>query len=235
MWRDTYVSSMRRPQYPKSSDPLPPPLPPESRTVGQLVAETLRLYRANFWKALVIGLPAAALNVASTGLSRGQMLALLPAVGGVVVTASFVVACAIVTGATLRSRHALTAFVVGASVYLPFPFLTALFVLPGLAWLALVGLSVPAALVEKHGYVAALRRGVELGRADYAHALGGLAILVLLVFVTQVAASLVLQGYADNSERAAAFLAGLLLSPILFLGAALLYVDQAARVERKGR
>ena len=48
--------------------------------------------------------------------------------------------------------------------------------------------------------------------------------------VTQVAASLLLQGFADNSARAAAFLAGLVLSPVVFFGAALLYVDQAARV-----
>ena len=52
----------------------------------------------------------------------------------------------------------------------------------------------------------------------------------MLVAVTQVAASLLLQGFADNSARAAAFLAGLVLSPVLFFGAALLYVDQAARV-----
>ncbi len=202
--------------------------------MGQLVAETVRLYRSNFWVGLAIGLPAALLNLAATGLSRGQMLALVPAAGGVLVTASFVVACSVVTGAALRSRGALVAFLVGATVYLPFPFLALFFVLPGLAWLALVGLSVPAALVERRGYVGSLRRGVELGRADYAHALGGLATLVLLVFVTQIAASLLLQGYADNSERVAAFLAGLLLSPLLFFGAGLLYVDQAARAARRG-
>ena len=30
-------------------EPLPPPLPPETRTVGQLVAETLKLYGRHFW------------------------------------------------------------------------------------------------------------------------------------------------------------------------------------------
>ena len=48
--------------------------------------------------------------------------------------------------------------------------------------------------------------------------------------MTQIGAAMLLQGFADNSERAAAFLAGLVLSPVLFMGAALLYVDQAARV-----
>ena len=31
---------------------LPPPLPPETRTVGQLVAESIRLYGARFWPSL---------------------------------------------------------------------------------------------------------------------------------------------------------------------------------------
>jgi hypothetical protein len=84
-------------------------------------------------------------------------------------------------------------------------------------------------MVEGLGVRAALRRGVELGRADYAHVLGSLATLTILVFLTQIAAALLLQNYADNSERLAAFLSGLVLSPLLFLGGALLYVDQAAR------
>jgi Zn-dependent protease with chaperone function len=62
------------------------------------------------------------------------------------------------------------------------------------------------------------------------HALFGLVTLTLLVFLTQIGAAMLLQGFADNSERAASFLAGLVLSPVLFIGAALLYVDQAARV-----
>ena len=34
----------------------PAPLPPETRTVGQLVAETLQLYGAAFWPSLALGL-----------------------------------------------------------------------------------------------------------------------------------------------------------------------------------
>ena len=36
--------------------PLPPPLPPAERTVGQLVAETIKLYGRRFMSALPIGL-----------------------------------------------------------------------------------------------------------------------------------------------------------------------------------
>lgn len=223
---------MPRPRYPKSSGPPPPPLPPATRTVGQLVAETIKLYGEHWRAALLIGLPAALLSTAATGFDRSQTLQIVPFAGAVAATASFVAACAVVSRVPLRSRSAATAFAVGVLLWVPFPFLAAVFVLPGLAWFALIGMAVPAALVEQLGFGAALRRGIELGRADYAHALGGLATLTILVFLTQIAASLLLQNYADNSERLAAFLAGLVLSPVLFLGGALLYGDQVARVGR---
>ena len=49
--------------------------------------------------------------------------------------------------------------------------------------------------------------------------------------VTKVMLILLLRGQADSTERIALFLADLVLSPLLFVGAALLYFDQAARVE----
>ena len=223
----------RRPRYPKSSGAKPPPLPPETRTVGQLVAETIKLYGEHWRAALLIGLPAALLSAAAAGFDRTQTLQVVPFAGALAATASFVGACAVVCGVPLRSRSTVTAFVVGVLVWVPFPFLAAVFVLPGLAWLAFAGMAVPAALVDGLGVWAAFRRGIQLGRADYAHALGGLATLTMLVFLTQIAAALLLQNYADNSERLAAFLAGLVLSPLLFLGGALLYGDQVARLGRK--
>ena len=42
-----YVSPVARPRYASKGEPLPPPLPPVSRTVGQVVAEAIRLYQAN--------------------------------------------------------------------------------------------------------------------------------------------------------------------------------------------
>ncbi len=221
---------MARPRYPKSSGPLPPPLPPLTRTVGQLVAETLKIYGEHWKAALVVGLPPALLSAFAAGFSREQTLTIVPFAGAVATTASFVIASAVVSGVSLRARGTVPAAVVGVLIYFPFPLLVTAFVLPGLAWFALIGLAVPAAVAEGLGVRDALRRGLALGRADYVHALGGLATLVMLVAVTQVAASLLLQGFADNSARAAAFLAGLVLSPVVFFGAALLYVDQAARV-----
>src|SRR5947209_15448254 len=54
---------------PPVSRPLPPPLPPESRTVGQVVAESIRLYGNRFWWSLALGLPIAVLDEVSAGRS----------------------------------------------------------------------------------------------------------------------------------------------------------------------
>jgi hypothetical protein len=217
-------------RYARSNEPPPPALPPVARTVGQLVAETLKVYGANVWKAFLVGVPAASVNLVATELSRTAAITFVVTAGAVLLTVSYVLACSIVHGVPLRSGAAATAFLTGIVVFLPFPFLASVFVLPGLVWLAFIGLAVPAALVERLGLVAALRRGIDLARADFAHALGGLAALTILVFLTQGVVFFLLREYADNSQRVAATLAYVVITPVLFLGAAMLYVDQAARV-----
>ena len=49
---------------------LPTALPPEERTVGQVVAETIRFYGAHFWRALPLGLPPATINNTLLSLER---------------------------------------------------------------------------------------------------------------------------------------------------------------------
>lgn len=217
---------------------LPPPLPPERRTVGQLVAETIRLYGSRFWMGLALGVPVVLLNALAwsgaghTGSAFGNDLLLVLA-SVLLMPVSFVAASAIATGARLRSRSALVAYVTGVLVFIPFPFLATVFVLPGLAWLALFGLAVPAALVEGLPLKRTLARGLELARVDFVHVLGGLATLALIVLLTQAVLYFVLREYAENTQRAAAVLASLVVSPLLFLGGALLYVDQEARLRSR--
>nr|MBA3788466.1 hypothetical protein [Actinomycetota bacterium] len=114
----------------------------------------------------------------------------------------------------------------------PAAFLTLVYVLPAIAWLALVGLVVPVLALERPRVGAALRRAVELARTDYVHALASLATLVLLFGLVKLMLVLLLRDLGDSGERVALGLADLVVSPLLFIGGAILYVDQSARSSR---
>jgi hypothetical protein len=128
----------------------------------------------------------------------------------------------------------LVAFVIGTLVFLPVGILVWFFVLPALAWLAFAGLAVPAVLDSEVGPRDALTRAGRLSGIDYVHALGALATLVIVYFLSRSALLFLLHGQADATLRTAAFLADLVLSPIIFLGSAQLYLDQKARLESGG-
>ena len=132
-------------------------------------------------------------------------------------------------GVPLRSPQALTAYVAGVLVFLPVPFLALVLILPALVWLALVGLVVPVALIEALPIRRSFSRALELARADYVHVLGGLATLAILTIVCQGVVAFSLREFSDQTERLAAVLAAIVLAPLLFLGAAILYEDQEAR------
>jgi hypothetical protein len=213
---------------------LPPPLPPETRTVGQVIAETIRAYGEKFWPALALGLPLAIADQArirSHQDPRGQFHAIL--VQAIVLwlctplfALAFVRACSLLYG----KRPTRAVFFLAVLIWLPFPFLNIVYILPGLAWLAFIGMAVPAAMVEDLGFRDALPRGRELGRADFVHALGSLAALVVVIGIADVTLTELLHSQSNTGQRAAVFVADLVLSPLLFLGGALLYRDQAARV-----
>jgi hypothetical protein len=144
-------------------------------------------------------------------------------------TASYVAASLIALGKSTDTRTWGRALLAGWAVFFPVPALLLLFVLPAVAWLALVGLVVPVLLEERLGLRAGFRRAMELARADYIHALGSLATLVIVYFLTRTMLVLLLRGTSDQTERVAVFLGDLVLAPLLFLGGALLYFDQVAR------
>ena len=215
-----------------STRELPPPLPPEQRTVGQLVAESLRLYGANFVRALPLGLVVAVVNQLTFGLSTAAAALVLLAAAPAFPLA-YAHATQLATG-TRASRGAWTvAFAVGVVVWIPAALLIPWFKLACVLWLALVGLAVPAALVERRSFADALRRGVELGRAGYVHAAGSLGALVVLFGLSSFVLALLLESQADNTVRVAIFIADAVLAPLLFLGGALLYVDQEARLRSR--
>jgi hypothetical protein len=216
-----------KPKRRRRTHQLPPPLPPGKRTIGQLVAETIRFYGRHFWRSLLLGLGPAAITVA--GYYTGFHPWLIAVVAGWVLlaSASYVGACVLVAGAWPPRRVLLTAFLAACLSSLP--------ILAGFLWLAPIGLVVPVIVNERLPLGKAFRRGFDLAKADYVHALGSLATLLLVVFLTQVLLTALLHGGSKQSVHISAFLASLLLQPLIFLGAAMLYEDQAARVESASR
>jgi len=214
-----------KPKKRKRTHQLPPPLPPGKRTIGQLVAETIRFYGKHFWRSLLLGIGPAAITVAGYYTGFEPWLAAVVVGWVLIASASYVGACLLVSGARPPWRIVLRAFVAACLASLPF--------LVGFFWLAPLGLVVPVIVIERLPLGRVFRRGFDLARADYVHALGSLATLGIVVFLTQVLLTALLHGASRQSVHISAFLASLVMQPILFLGAAMLYYDQAARVEIK--
>lgn len=206
-------------------------VPPAERTIGQLVADTLRFYGDHVRVALLIGIGPAVLTVVAAKASRDVQVTTLFVGWPLLMTVSFVVACFVVHRVPRDRARIATALFVGLVVSIPVPLLVTLFVLPAVLWLALLGMAVPAAVVEGTGIRDSIRRGFALGRADYVHAAGTLATLVLVVALTQFALFQLLHGLSDQAIAAAAFMASMVITPLLFFGSALLYTDQVARSE----
>jgi hypothetical protein len=211
--------------------PLPPALPPETRTVGQLVAETIRFYGAHFWHSLALGVAPAAAGIIvaeAPGLAR---LPLVLTLGAASASSSYALAAALADGTRPGAGVLARATVAGTLVLAPaivvLGFFGLLGLLPAVAWLGLVGLIVPVAVVEGE---ASVRRAFALARADVVHAIGSLATLALVGLLTAYVMFFTLRSAGTAALRASAFLSVLVISPLLFLGAALLYFDQAARI-----
>lgn len=238
---------------PRQPEPLPPPLPPEKRTIGQLVAEAIRFYQRRFFHVLPLGISVAALTQLTVAFGTrhvetkghppaqafsdphsllGGGIETTVLVGALLLTLSYIAAIVLVTGTRPDRARLMTAYGAGVLVFLPAPILAQLFVLPAVLYLALVGWVVPAAIVEGAGFRESFGRTFRLARSDFVHAAGGLATLVIVFYLVRLMLALLIRGGGEVTERSAALLSDLVLSPILFVGAAILYLDQAAR-ERK--
>ena len=208
---------------------LPPPLPPETRTVGQLVAEAIRLYGDALWRAFPLGLPLGVADVLAHERTVGERILILLAAAPFF-TAAYAWASALAGRVRPPGATWVRAIALGTLIFVPAAVFFPWFLLLSVAWLALTGLVVPVVMVENLRPRLALRRAVQLCRADYVHAVGSLATLVIVFVLTRLSLGFLLREQADNTVRSAAFLADVVVSPLLFLGAALLYYDQAARI-----
>ena len=203
----------------------PAALPPAERTVGQLVAESVRFYGDHFWAVLALGVPFVALDLLSYHEAWWKQV-VVGWVVGPFICAAYVRAGMLVT----RSFWSWRAYAAALLVYLPYPLL-GVYVIPAVVWFALLGLGIPAAVREGLGVREAIRRGLELSRADLVHAIGGLATLVLVVGISRLTLEVLLNTQGGQAREVAVVLADLVLSPLFYVGGALLSVDQAARVE----
>jgi len=205
---------------------------PAERTVGQLIADAIKLYGHRFWRVLGLGIPAAAFTIGASFLDGGARIGYGVVLGPFALALSYVWAVAVATDARDARGRAL---LVGAIAFLPLAasrvlvFTGVYFV--ALAWFALLGLAVPSVLVEGRGLRDALQHGLRLARADFVHAFGTVAALAIVVIVSIFSLSLLLAGFGAQSITISAALAVVVMSPLFFLGCALLYVDQEARLE----
>ncbi len=205
---------------------------PAERTVGQLIADAIRLYGHRFWRSLGLGIPAAAFTVGASFLDGGPRIGYGIAVGPLALAASYVWAVMLATGGRNAPWRAL---LTGIVAFLPLAasrvlIFSGVYVV-ALAWFALVGLAVPSVLVEGRGLRDALRYGLRLARADFVHAFGTVAALAIVVIISIFSLSLLLAGFGSQSITISAVLAVVVMSPLFFLGSALLYLDQRARLE----
>ena len=197
--------------------------------MGQVVAEAIALYQGSFWRALTLGIPVAVADQLIVDRPLGERILLLVAASPAF-SLAYAAACAIRQQDHPPWRTWTVAVGVGVLTFLPAAVLFSWFAIAAVLWLGIAGHAVPAVMAERLGPIAALRRTVELGRADYVHAAGAFATLAPLFGLTRLALGLLLSSQADATVRVSIFLADLVVSPLLYLGAAIVYVDLVARV-----
>jgi hypothetical protein len=197
-----------------------------------VVAEAIRAYGQHFFPALVLGLPAAAIVSLAAWAPEPERTASVIVVGSGL--SSWALGRAVRIVYPDAGGSTATAFAVGVVAFVP-AVLVRVVVFPGiyplaLLWLAATIFAVPAALLERLPFAASLARSVRLARAAVVHALGGIVTLVVTIALTALVLTFLLRGFGDQRLVVAALLALVVVTPLFFLGAAVLYADQAARV-----
>jgi hypothetical protein len=218
-------------------------VPPPDRPLplGELLSETITIYSKRPRAAIGLGLvEGGAFLVALTAPTLFQILILAVAFAAVYGAAarlvsgdSFAEAWGQV-GVRILTLAALV-FVVAVPVVIALQELLALII--GGLWLALMGFSIPVAMLERDPDVRntfdriaySLLRSMRLARIEYLHALGVVAALIMINVVFGFALGLALVGFADNGAVAAGVIVRVVLAPFFFLGLSVLYFEQRAR------
>lgn len=215
--------------------------------LGEILAETVRIYGERLGAALGIGALVALAYVAAAVVHAVVGVAIV----AVAFTLAYAAAARLVSGDSFGEACAQVGLRLPALAVLAFvvavPFAVAasylFLVVLAVGWLALTGFSIPVAMLElgpvgqgslpRLGY--ALQRSVTLARTQYLHAAGVAAALVLIYIFVGVLLSAALSGFAGNSRFAALVLVQIVLAPFFFVGLSVLYFEQRARALSSAR
>jgi hypothetical protein len=216
--------------------------PPERPlTLSEVLSETVTIYTRRPWAAIGLGLVVGGSRLL-TELTPDLLDILLVALA---LTAVFAATARLVAGDTFVEAWAQVAlrspvllvltFVVTVPALIAIPIFY-LFII-GALWVALMGFSIPVTMLERDPDVTnafdriayALLRSIRLARAEYLHALGVIAALLMIYLVFAFALGAALIGFADNGVLVAALLVRVVLAPFFFIGLAVLYYEQRAR------
>ena len=209
--------------------------------LSELLAETVRLYGHRFAAAIGLGLPTGAAFLATLATPLALDIVIL----AIVFTASYAAAARLTAGDPFWEAWAQTGLrlptlaVLAVVVAVPFAVaVTQLFLLvPAVAWLGLMGFSIPVSMLEQDPEASnlfervgfALSRSFALARAELLHAIGIAAALFLVDVVLGIVLASALVGFADNGREIAIAIAQVILAPLFFLGLSVLYFEQRVR------
>jgi hypothetical protein len=210
-------------------------------SLGELLAETVRLYGERFWAALSLGVVYTAAVAGAAVIHE----ALYYLVAAFMVAAAYAGAARLAAGDSFAEAWAQVALrlpvvlVLALVVGLPFVLATSylVFFLIAAAWIGLTGFAIPVAMLERENEKAsfaariayALERAITLARTELLHAAGVAAALVCVNLLLGIVLAGALAGYGENSETIAGLLAQLVLVPFFFFGLSILYFEQKAR------
>ncbi|HVD65272.1 MAG TPA: hypothetical protein VNB65_00125 [Gaiellaceae bacterium] len=210
--------------------------------LGEIFAETVRIYGERLWAVAGIG-----------GFLAGSLLAahVIDHVAAFVVivsfafTAAYAVSARVVAGDPAAEAWAQVGIRVPVllvlTVVVAVPFVLGridpLLLLFSVAWISFVGLSIPVAMLERDPELDAwyerigfaLGRATALARSEYLHVLGVTAAFVAVYLLLGPVLAVLLTGFAENGGLAASLIANGVIGPFFFLGLSLLYFEQKAR------
>jgi hypothetical protein len=209
--------------------------------LSELLAEAVRVYGNRFAAAIGLGLPTGAAFLATLATPLALDIVIL----AIAFTGSYAAAVRLTAGdpfweawAQVGLRAPILA-VLAVVVAVPFAVaVTQLFLLvPAVAWLGLMGFSVPVAMLEQDPDAAnwfqrvgfTLSRSLSLARAEFLHAVGVAAALFLVNVVLGIVLASALVGFAENGREVAVAIAQVILAPLFFIGLSVLYFEQKVR------